>query len=374
MSSVMEGKAEALDNISDAELLGIDLENEHCGQTPIKNHGKEGYYVDNTLHESDPVGDVRSLKRKHQAEQRFSPMDRFRRRHLSVTLLCEQSWCEMKVVFGLLRPLVKQKEMKKPEVKVGATIHLTRQLEIHDVVPIQVQSREDLEAIKLLNVMHMMSLLNEGQCVREFPVFGVLEGVFLMGVIDELSYNKGRELVLSELKTRKEMSLPGKAQVKGHHLQVGLYKLLFDGMVNGAVKRNDIIRHLKLQPKQVLGTGVLNHAGSMGVEEGSFGSLVDVVLKSLTSAKVSGIQHLSLEYIHQDSGVTIDTIHVECEEAVLRGELQDYFAYWTGQRGPRGVDIEDAWKCKLCPFEKSCQGGKDKTEACINVDPGKKPK
>ena len=36
------------------------------------------------------------------------------------------------------------------------------ELEIHDVVPIQVQSREDLEAIKLLNVMHMMSLLNEG--------------------------------------------------------------------------------------------------------------------------------------------------------------------------------------------------------------------
>ena len=59
--------------------------------------------------------------------------------------------------------------------------------------------------------------------MREFPVFGVLEGVFLMGVIDELSYNKGRELVLSELKTRKEMSLPGKAQVKGHHLQVPIF-------------------------------------------------------------------------------------------------------------------------------------------------------
>lgn len=52
-------------------------------------------------------------------------------------------------------------------------------------------------------------------------MFGVLEGVFLMGVIDELSFNKEGELVLSELKTRKDMSLPGKAQAKGHNLQVG---------------------------------------------------------------------------------------------------------------------------------------------------------
>ncbi|XP_076138278.1 exonuclease V [Alosa pseudoharengus] len=391
ITSIMEEKSETRNYMKHVELLGIHFENELV-QTPIKNHEKEGNHEDNIglglLYDrfeksatgcgsdtrSDPVVDIRCLKRKQQTEVHPSPMERFRRRHLSVTLLCEQSWCEMKVSFGLLRPLVKLKEMKKPEVKAGTTIHLRRQLEVHNIVPIQAQSREDSEAIKLLNVMHMVSLLQEGQCVREFPVYGVLEGVFLMGVIDELSYNKEGELVLSELKTRKDMSLPGEAQAKGHHLQVGLYKLLFHGMVNGTVKRSDIIRHLKLEPKQVLGTGVLNYAGSMGMEEGIFGGLVDMVLKTLTSAKVGDIQRLRLEYIHQESGMTIDTKDVECDEAVLRGELRDYLDYWTGQREPRGVDIEEAWKCKLCPFEKSCHWGKDEAEASVSVDPGKKPK
>lgn len=48
-----------------------------------------------------------------------------------------------------------------------------------------------------------------------------------MGVIDELSFNKEGELVLGELKTRKDMSLPGKAQAKGHNLQVLFFTFVF---------------------------------------------------------------------------------------------------------------------------------------------------
>ncbi|KAL2096132.1 hypothetical protein ACEWY4_008280 [Coilia grayii] len=382
----MEEKANTWGYVSDAEMLGIRLNDEHCVPPLIKTQKEKhlessddrfkrraiGYWPD-----TSPTVNIRSLNRRHPTEEGLTPQNRFRRWHLSVTLLCEQSWCEMKMVLGLLKPLVKQNEMKNPEVKAGTTIHLKRQLEVHDIVPIQAHTREDREAIKLLNVMSMMSLLEEGQCVREFPVLGVLEGMFFLGVIDELSYSTEGELVLSELKTRKENSLPGKAQAKGHDLQVGLYKLLFDGMVNGTVKRSDIIRHLKLQPKRVLGTAVLNHAGSMGIEEATFGGLADLVLKRLSSSKVGTIQHLKLEYIHQDSGTTIDRRYVRCEEDVLRGELRDYLAFWRGQREPRGVDIEEAWKCRLCPFQQSCQWGKDSAaagaaEACVNVDPDSK--
>lgn len=59
-----------------------------------------------------------------------------------------------------------------------------------------------------------------GQCVRELPVFGVVEGVYIKGVIDELSYNQKGELVLKELKTRKQDSLPGDSQAYGHRFQV----------------------------------------------------------------------------------------------------------------------------------------------------------
>lgn len=56
--------------------------------------------------------------------------------------------------------------------------------------------------------------------MREFPVFGVLEGVFIMGVIDEIRYNQKGELVLNELKTRKHNSMPSSAQDKVNCFQV----------------------------------------------------------------------------------------------------------------------------------------------------------
>uniref|UniRef100_A0A673GC32 Exonuclease 5 n=1 Tax=Sinocyclocheilus rhinocerous TaxID=307959 RepID=A0A673GC32_9TELE len=159
---------------------------------------------------------VRGLKRKNLHGNSFSPMQRFFKRHLSVTLLCDQSWCEMKTVYSLLKPFVKRKEMQRAEVQIGKEIHLSREQEIQDVVPVDVWTRED----------HMIPLLEAGERVREFPVFGVQEGVFVMGVIDELLNNQNGELVLNELKTRKQNSLPSSAQDKVNCFQVSWGYLL----------------------------------------------------------------------------------------------------------------------------------------------------
>lgn len=75
---------------------------------------------------------------------------------------------------------------------------------------------------KHLILKHLIS----GERVREFPVFGVQEGVFFMGVIDELMYNQKGELVLNELKTRKQNSMPISAQDKVNCLQVSWSYLL----------------------------------------------------------------------------------------------------------------------------------------------------
>uniref|UniRef100_A0A671KSH4 Exonuclease 5 n=1 Tax=Sinocyclocheilus anshuiensis TaxID=1608454 RepID=A0A671KSH4_9TELE len=159
---------------------------------------------------------VRGLKRKNLHGNSFSPMQRFFKLHLSVTLLCDQSWCEMKTVYSLLKPFVKRKEMQRAE-------------EIQDAVPVDVWTREDAEAIKLLNMYFkhfIFKYLVSGEPVREFPVFGVQEGVFVMGVIDELMNNQKGELVLNELKTRKQNSLPSSAQDKVNCFQVSWGYLL----------------------------------------------------------------------------------------------------------------------------------------------------
>ena len=56
--------------------------------------------------------------------------------------------------------------------------------------------------------------------MREFPVFGVLEGMFLSGIVDDLRRSDCGELALSDLKTRVHNSFPCPSQARGHFLQV----------------------------------------------------------------------------------------------------------------------------------------------------------
>ncbi|KAL1260799.1 hypothetical protein QQF64_008626 [Cirrhinus molitorella] len=217
------------DDISDSEFLNIPSEQQSIEPQHPLNSETHGEHFDSPCastssqhnmneealaQETVKTENVSGLKRKSLHENSFSPMQRFFKRHLSVTLLCDQSWCEMKTVYNLLKPLVKRKEMQRAEVQIGKQIHLSREREIQDVVPVDIRTREDGEAIKLLNMLHMIPLLEAGERVREFPVFGVQKGVFVMGVIDELMYNQKGELVLNELKTRRQNSLPSSAQDK----------------------------------------------------------------------------------------------------------------------------------------------------------------
>lgn len=368
---------DAWDDISDSEFLNIPSDEESIeSQLPLigETKGKHSVNLDkpsasSSFHkcseeapkqEAVKTDDVRGLKRKSLHENSFSPMQRFRKRHLSVTLLCDQTWCEMKSVYNLLKPHIKRKEMQRTEVQIGQEIHLSRELEIQDVVPVDIRTREDGEAVKLLNMLHMIPLLEAGQRVREFPVFGVQEGVFIMGVIDELMYNQKGELVLNELKTRRQNSLPSSAQDKVNCFQVGLYKLLFDGLVRGEMKKNHIFDHLKLRSAQILGAGVQAHAKNLGVHARTFEELVETLLITVSCSDLPCIDLLQIEYFHQGSNGPIGTRVAPFDEAQIRGELQAYLSYWTGQREPKGVDIEEAWKCRSCLYEEICEWRKNR--------------
>ncbi|XP_043078035.1 exonuclease V isoform X1 [Puntigrus tetrazona] len=355
------------DDISDSEFLNIPSEQQslepqyHLSSDSAGQHSSpcaSTSLVHNRNEET--LEQVRGLKRKSLHENSFSPMQRFFKRHLSVTLLCDQSWCEVKTVYSLLKPFVKRKDMQHAEVQIGKQIHLSREREIQEVVPVDTWTREDAEAIRLLNMLHMTSLLEAGERVREFPVFGVTEGVFIKGVVDELMYNQKGELVLNELKTRKQNSLPSSAQDKVNCLQVGLYKLLFDGLVRGEVKKDHVLTHLKLRSGQVLGAGVQAHAKSIGVLVTTFEELVDALLITVSCSDLPCIDLLQIEYYHQGSNGPIGTRVAPFDEAQLRAELQGYLAYWRGQREPRGVDIEEAWKCKSCLYEQTCDWKKNR--------------
>ncbi|XP_072325825.1 exonuclease V isoform X1 [Scyliorhinus torazame] len=310
--------------------------------------------------ESEPPNEGNGSKRRKRDGR--IPLERFGWKYLSVTNLSQQAWCEQQVVYGMELPHIQQLREEVPVVRAGSCLHLARELEVHDIVPINVESREDSWAVKILNLLSMIPFLQAGEHVRELPVFGELEGILVVGVVDELRYNSKGELELRELKTRRQRTFPSAAQKKSHHLQVSIYKLLFEAMIKGQLNKDVLTQHLHLQTEQPLGSEVLVHAHKVGFTVNTFGDLLDLMLLNLTYAEILDVDTMTIEYCHQADASVIGTEVVPFEEEWVKSELKHYCSFWKGQREAKGVDIEEAWKCRYCDFADICQWRQSKSE------------
>nr|XP_012294580.1 exonuclease V isoform X1 [Aotus nancymaae] len=298
----------------------------------------------------------------------LSPMERFQLKYLYVTDLASQNWCELQTAYGKELPGFLAPE-KAAVLDTGASIHLARELELHDLVTVPVTTKEDAWAIKFLNILSMIPTLQSEGHIREFPVFGEVEGVLLVGVIDELHYTAKGELELAELKTRRHPVLPLEAQKKKDCFQVSLYKYIFDAMVQGKVTPASLIHHTKLCPEKPLGPSVRRHAQQGGFSVKSLGDLMELVFLSLTLSDLPIIDILKIEYIHQETATVLGTEIVAFEEKEMRGKVQHYMAYWMGHREPQGVDVEEAWKCRTCTYADICEWRKSSGVLSSTVAP-----
>lgn len=352
-------EASGFSDLSDSEFLEVlDLDDEPCASVskpgPSELPGKDVKSV--------------SLQNWKRGLDVSSPMERFHLKYLYVTDLSTQNWCELQMAYekelpGFLTP------EKAAVLDTGASIHLARELELHDLVTVPITTKEDNWAVKFLNILSMIPTLQSEGCIREFPVFGEVEGMFLVGVIDELHYTAKGELELAELKTRRRPVLPLEAQKKKDCFQVRLYKYIFDAMVQGKVTPESIIHHTKLCPDKPLGPSVLRHAQQGGFSVKSLGDLMELVFLSLTLSDLPVIDILKIEYIHQETATVLGTEIVVFEEKEMRDKVQHYMAYWMGHREPQGVDVEEAWKCRTCNYADICEWRKGSGVLSSTLEP-----
>ncbi|XP_038615602.1 exonuclease V [Tachyglossus aculeatus] len=337
-------------DISDSEFL--DLEEPGDSEQLSSSQSRPGTSKGNPGQEAGPPG---GPKRKWGVDVQ-TPLERLRLRYLWVTDLTSQSWCEQQMVFSKELPGLQAPE-RAAVMDLGASLHLARELEVHDIMTIPTATEEDSWAIKLLNILTMIPVLQSGGRIREFPVFGEVEDMFLVGVIDELHYTPKGELELMELKTRSRPLLPLAAQKDKDCFQVRLYKYLFDAMVRGQVTPAGLVRHVQLRPEQPLSPQVQDVAQKTGFAEAAatLGELAELAFLRLTLSDLPCIDRLQLKYSHQESGAALGAELVAFEERQVRARARDCVAYWKGQREPRGVDVEEAWKCRTCDYTEVCE-------------------
>ncbi|KAJ7842280.1 exonuclease V [Mycena olivaceomarginata] len=230
-------------------------------------------------------------------EEQGSPINRYRRAgSLSVTDLISLAWCEVQFDYGMRqkrfrnltdRPASFRTESGKEIVveqevaarndkttKRGQFIHKELELELQpEEITVLVTTEEERWAFRLISFLSSVTALGVERCVREIPVFGVVDGVVVIGIIDELLIRNQSEpetgtkrpsdsalpppkrayrspscepepllpptpsrrcIRLIDTKTRRSYSLPSDEDAEPARLQVMLYHRLLTHLLNSA--------------------------------------------------------------------------------------------------------------------------------------------
>ncbi len=232
-------------------------------------------------------------------------------------------------------------------------------------------TEEDRWAVRLLTTYSQLAAIKSGQLEREITVFGdpFSNGILIHGIIDQLQYSPSTgELTLLDYKTRYQKTMPSLEQKKGNALQLMIYKCLLDHLTCGMTPFETLRQHLSLDFSQSLSKGPAEHieqcglgnlfGGGLGGKDASvavtFGEVAECVSKLIAGLELPLVSSLILQYEHQASGEVIGVDPVDYREEWMREEVASSLQFWSGERVAKGVEVEDAWKCRSCQFRDVC--------------------
>ncbi|VFQ76127.1 unnamed protein product, partial [Cuscuta campestris] len=182
-------------------------------------------------------------------------------------------WCEKQMEYFLL--------LGKPEaskaMKAGSLRHAALEEEVIKRVKVQTQCIEDVWAIKLMNfVVGANQLLFDG-LTRELPIVGFAEGVWMVGVIDEIrmrSEENERFPILVDTKTRMRPTLPSEAQRRNGRLQLMCYKHIWDNLVADEFPFAKFFDFFSLNPNCILSQEIRANTTRSGFSAETLSDLV----------------------------------------------------------------------------------------------------
>ena len=240
------------------------------------------------------------------------------------------------------------------------------ELEIHDIVEIEYQTKEDSWAIKLMNMFQQLLMLSSGHTVREFVIFGTLwnDVALINGIIDEINLNKDGKFEIRELKTRTKKGLPANSIQKKFKMQTMIYrKLLFD-LIILKTGLNSVKQHVQLKWNMDLSNSVKSYTEELLVPCLTLNDVFIVLENFLEGTKFREFGSCVIEYFCQPTKETIGLQEFDYNEMWLKRVIGNQFDYLLGKRRPTGVDMEDAWKCHICDYQDVCSWRKRQDDKC----------
>lgn len=245
-----------------------------------------------------------------------SPLERFRtppKKALSVTDLVSPAWCELQYWYTLKHH---GKKKRTPAMKEGSKVHKQLEDQVHTTVKVDIETKEDAWGLRIWNVIQGLRTLRETGLTRELEVWGVVDGLVVNGVIDELSYDcpdpglesrsntkskqpevdpnqrtlqdffqvpgnsaslaaamsrvpqsKGEtKIYLGDVKTRAARSLPNEVSFRPTKMQLMLYHSLLDALARDTVQFDTVCARYGLDAEKVFSDAFIVQVGDLNDE------------------------------------------------------------------------------------------------------------
>lgn len=297
-------------------------------------------------------------------------------RSLSVTALSSAEFCEVKHWLEASGGKVTTEAMQK-----GTKVHEKLEADVQERVEVPVETDEDLLAMKLIDAGSGADQLLTSGMTRELPALGELERVPFRGVIDEVRLENGESVIYgkafpslflpplrgpdrsfsppenADYKTRPSRKPPRNAEKATVGLQLSAYRELLSQMSDPEAFVASIAQSARtkgLHLSRRLSPSVAMHAQEEVTSEGvTLRAVLWGAAKKLAEMPPPS-QKLHVKYLHRDSGELLAHEGFTFDAEWLAERLSRRLKYLRGHKPPEGPDIEDAWKCRRCPFAEIC--------------------
>ncbi|KAF8725733.1 hypothetical protein HU200_020282 [Digitaria exilis] len=284
---------------------------------------------------------------------RRSLLARFReRRALAVTDITATEWCEKQMEFVL--------EHGKPErteaMKAGSDRHAQLEQEVVERVDVAIRSVEELWAVKFMNfIIGTNQLMFEG-ITRELPVIGVVEGSWMIGIIDEIRMpmdSISSQPILVDTKTRVRPTFPSEAQKRNGRLQLMCYKHLWDTLIAKKFPAENFFSYFDLDPNYLLSDDIKQYISSLGFSAKTFEDVLNYFNVTCQALPLSQ-ELLLLRYELQADHSLLEEYQFTYDSRWFKDQIQEVLNFWQGSREPKFATEEERWKCSFCKFASKC--------------------
>ncbi|KAM0432927.1 hypothetical protein ACHAPT_004632 [Fusarium lateritium] len=203
--------------------------------------------------------------------------------------------------------------------------------------------------------------------------------------------HNGPKIYLTDVKTRGSYAPPSNALIRPAKIQLLLYHRFLSDMAAGRLNFLKVFRRYGLDPDDTFSDTFIAQVGSLHDEifvdasEADVSGTEDHPPSSCRSTSSAGpdllqyrtlreliplVEHemdltfphgehtlghmLRVQYVHRSDGQEIDVHDFPVSRQALDAFLANYMTWWRGERRAKGVDIEEAFKCRTCEFASDC--------------------